>query len=85
MKHILTLLAILICQCTFGQIQIKEINKSLAKINDTLYASKYEVSNQLYGTFVSSLRKTNKENLLTIAKIDSLKWLTKDSYNKPYE
>jgi formylglycine-generating enzyme required for sulfatase activity len=85
MKHNLTLLAILICQCTFGQINIKDINRSLAKINDTLYASKYEVSNQLYGAFINSLKKNHKDDELIIAKIDSLKWLSKDSYNKPYE
>ena len=85
MKHNLTLLAILICQCTFGQINIKDINRSLAKIKDSLYASKYEVSNQLYGAFINSLKKNNKVDFLAIAKIDSLQWLSKESYNKPYE
>jgi formylglycine-generating enzyme required for sulfatase activity len=85
MKQYLTILAILTCQCTFGQLNIKDINRSLAKINDNLYASKYEVSNQLYGAFIHSLKKTNNKSDLAIAKIDSLQWLSKDSYNKPYE
>lgn len=85
MKHSLTLLVILICQCSFGQLNIKDINRSLAKINDSIYASKYEVSNQLYGAFINSLKKNHKDDDLAIAKIDSLQWLSKDSYNKPYE
>ena len=40
------------------RIQIKEINESLAKINDTLFASKYETSNKLYKTFLNSLEKS---------------------------
>lgn len=66
-----------------AQVDIKEINKSLAKVDDKLYASKYEVSNKLYMTFLNSLKQSNKTNLLTIAQIDTLKW-TESVYNLPY-
>ena len=67
-----------------GQVNRKEINESLAKINDKLYASKYEVSNKLYMIFLNSLKQSNKINSLAIAQIDTLKWTDKFSYNEPY-
>ncbi len=74
----------LLCFTAFAQIDIKEINKSLVKIEDGLYASKYEVSNKLYMTFLSSLKNSNDTGLLTIAQIDTLRWRDKYSYNEPY-
>jgi len=68
----------------FGQVDMKEINKSLAKINDNLYASKTELSNSLYSSFLNSLKNANNLEALTIAQIDSLKWREKNSYNEPY-
>ena len=68
----------------FGQVDIKEINKSLAKINDRLYASKYEVSNNLYMTFLNSLKQSGNIDLLAIAQIDTLKWTDALSFNEPY-
>lgn len=61
----------------FGQDDIKELNKSFAKINNRLYASKYEVSNKLYMIFLNSLKQSNNKSLLAIAQIDTLKWLNK--------
>lgn len=84
MRQILTILAIQICLTSYGQINIKEIDKSLSKIDEKLYASKYEVSNKLYTNFLNSLRKANKNDQLAIARIDSLKWLNEGSYNKPF-
>jgi formylglycine-generating enzyme required for sulfatase activity len=63
---------------------MKEINASLAKINDQLYASKYEVSNKLYRAFLSSEKQSNNTGSLAIAQIDTLKWRDKLSYNEPY-
>lgn len=83
-KQILTTLTVFLSITTFGQVDIKEINKSLAKINETLYASKYEVSNKLYVNFLNSLKQANKINELSIAQIDTLKWRDKLSYNEPY-
>ena len=84
MRKNLTILAILVCQAAFGQLDIKEVNKSLVKIDEILYASKYEVSNQLYSAFINSLKNAKKYDFLLIARIDSMKWLDKNSYNKPY-
>ncbi len=77
-------LSVLLSITALGQIPIKEINESLAKINDKLYASKYEVSNKLYMAFLNSLKQSNKPNLLSIAQIDTLKWTDKLTYNEPY-
>lgn len=66
------------------QDDMKMINKSFAKINEQLYASKYEVSNKLYMTFLNSLRQSNNANLLPVAGIDTLRWTDKENYNEPY-
>lgn len=84
MRHILTVIMIQICLTTFGQVNIKEVDKSLAKINDNLYASKYEVSNSQYVAFILSLKKEKQTGKLAIAQIDSSKWLDKLGYNKPF-
>lgn len=76
MKQTLTTLAILICMTTYGQVDIKEIDSSLGKVNNLLYASKFEVTNKLYNTFIYSLKKAKKEDQLSIARIDSTKWLS---------
>jgi formylglycine-generating enzyme required for sulfatase activity len=59
---------------TYGQVDIKEIDSSLGKVNNLLYASKFEVTNKLYNTFIYSLKKAKKEDQLSIARIDSTKW-----------
>jgi sulfatase modifying factor 1 len=74
MRNILFLLALQIGFFSFGQINIKELNHSLAKINDSLYASKFEVSNIQYRSFIDYLKTTNKSDILEIAQIDSTKW-----------
>ncbi|MES2287088.1 MAG: SUMF1/EgtB/PvdO family nonheme iron enzyme [Bacteroidota bacterium] len=85
MKKLLSIsLSALLSITALGQINIKEINGSLAKINDRLYASKYEVSNKQYMTFINSLKHSNDTNLLSIAQIDTLKWKDKLTYNEPY-
>lgn len=71
-------------QKTFGQADIKEINRSIIKINERLYASKFEVSNKLYMIFLNSVKQLNNANLLAVAEIDTLKWADKLSYNEPY-
>lgn len=77
-------LAVLLSFTAFGQVDIKEINNSIAKINEQLYASKYEVSNKQYLEFLNALKKSNQPNLLSIAQIDSLKWRDKSTYNEPH-
>lgn len=85
MKKLLSLtLALSVCITAFAQSDIKEINKSLAKINDKLYASKYEVSNKLYATFLKSFKPSDHSNEWSSAQIDTLKWRDKLSFNEPY-
>jgi len=84
MKHTLTALITLICITAYGQVEIKEVDKSLAKISDKLYASKYEVSNNQYITFIHALKKGKQLDQLAVAQIDSSKWLDKLAYNKPF-
>jgi formylglycine-generating enzyme required for sulfatase activity len=85
MKKLLSIsLLVLLASATFGQVDIKEINGSLAKINNKLYASKYEVSNKLYMAFLKSLKLSGKTDLLSVAQIDTLKWTDKLTYNEPY-
>ena len=84
MKHFLTTLSILFSLTAFGQLSIKEIDKSLVKINDQLYASKFEVTNRQYIDFLNSLIKTYQAGKLKTAQIDSAKWADKLAYNVPY-
>ncbi len=61
----------------------KEIEKSVAKITDSLYAGKYEVSNSLYHFFEMDLITNNKKELLKISRPDTLNWRDKLEYNEP--
>lgn len=74
----------LLCLTAFGQVDIKEVDQTLKKVNEELYASKYEVSNKLYMIFLNSLEHSNKADLLHVAQIDSLNWEDASSYNEPY-
>ncbi len=84
MKHLLTLLFLQLGLTAFGQISIKETDKSLAKITDNLYASKYEVSNSQYNAFLFVLKNSKQLDKYAIARIDSLKWTDKLSNNAAY-
>ena len=86
MKNSLLVLLIFNFSISFGQIDIKQIDRSLAKINDDLYASKFEVSNKNYREFLTVLIKENRMVELSIARIDTLKWNENiSSYsNNPY-
>lgn len=85
MKQLLLLSFLLLTSfVTFSQPWLKEINKSLAKVNEKLYASDCEVTNQQYGLFLASLKKDKKLDLLAICEIDSMQWINKKSYNQPY-
>ncbi len=86
MKNSLLVLFIFNFSISFGQIDIKQVDRSLAKINERLYASKFEVSNKNYREFLTVLIKENRMVELSIARIDTLKWNENiSSYsNNPY-
>jgi sulfatase modifying factor 1 len=65
-------------------LDIKLIEKSIAKINDTLYASKYEVSNMLYLAFEKSLQEANKTELLNVSQVDTANWPLSFTQNEPF-
>ena len=65
-------------------INIKEIDKSLVKIKDKLYAGKFEVSNKLYREFLHDLMIKNKKELYLQVLVDSLNWRDKTAYNEPF-
>jgi formylglycine-generating enzyme len=68
----------------FGQITIRDIHESIVKINDTLYFSKYEVTNKDYSDFIEALRKAKDTLGLEIALMDTLQWKAPGSNNAPY-
>ena len=74
MRNSLLVVCIFISLKTFGQIDIKQIDRSLTEISGSLYASKFEVSNKNYREFLQTLIKENRIAELAIAQIDTLKW-----------
>lgn len=85
MKSLLLISALLLNgYISFSQSLVKEINKSLAKVNESLYASDSEVSNAQYNLFLADLKKNNKQDLLALCQIDSVQWENKSTYNQPY-
>ncbi|MEZ5174394.1 MAG: SUMF1/EgtB/PvdO family nonheme iron enzyme [Bacteroidia bacterium] len=72
------------CIVAAGQIDIKEINKSFVKISEGLYASKYEVSNMQYLTYLNYLRQSDDSSLLALAQIDTSNWNRSAAFNEPY-
>jgi formylglycine-generating enzyme required for sulfatase activity len=68
----------------FGQFDIKEVNNSIEEVHEHMYASRSEVSNRLYKTFIEDLKKTNNQQALALSQIDTLKWRDKLSFNEPY-
>lgn len=55
-------------------LDLKATQKSLAKINDKLYFSKYEVTNAQYSIFLTDLKANNKTSELQSAQIDTANW-----------
>jgi formylglycine-generating enzyme required for sulfatase activity len=80
---IFTFICLSIAQ-SYAQFDIAVIDKSLAKINDTLYASKYEVSNKQYRNYINYLKQKNKVTELNIVQIDSAQWRATEFNNEPF-
>ena len=85
MKTLFTLsICLFVHLFVLGQIDIKEINRSIEEVHEDLYAARSEVSNRLYKTFIEDLKKTNNQQTLVVAQIDTLKWRDNLSFNEPY-
>ena len=65
-------------------VKVKDIEKSLVKISESVYVSKYEVSNELYFLFLSDLKESEKADLYAACYPDTSKWRTKFAYNEPF-
>lgn len=63
---------------------LKSIQKSLAKVEDGLYFSKYEVSNQQYATFLEQLKVSELAHRYPFAVTDSAQWRVLTAYNEPF-
>ena len=73
-KNILVFALFVVNFSTFGQFNIGVVNESLVKIDKKLYASRSEVTNGMYMTFISSLKQSQRKDLLAIAEVDSAKF-----------
>jgi formylglycine-generating enzyme required for sulfatase activity len=69
----------------FSQLNANRIEKDLVKINDTLYASKFEVSNGLYKEFLASAWLNSKTpDTILLAQIVASKWIDFSSNMSPF-
>jgi formylglycine-generating enzyme required for sulfatase activity len=62
----------------------KDVEKSLVKINESLFASKYEVTNKQYTDFLLFLKQNNMKEQLNVAQIDSANWNKINDKEHPY-
>ncbi len=65
-------------------VKVKDIEKSLVKISDNAYVSKYDVSNEMYSQFLSDLKNSGKTDLYAACYPDTTKWRTKFAYYEPF-
>ena len=85
MKVFITTLILFYASIGFAQQpDYKVLNNSLAKLNDSLYISKYEASNDDYRIFRDYAKSTGDSLLIEKVKIDSMQWVRKDFYNTPF-
>ncbi len=64
-------------------IKAKDLEKQFAKVNDTLYASKFETTNGEYRTFLQHLQSAGKPDSYQQFEVDSLQWNKTASYGEP--
>jgi len=81
---ILLLFAFIRCSAQFD---VREIDKSLVRINDTLYVSKFEVSNKLYQAFIVSQNNSSQNHessAIQPNRVDSVRWRSCNLPCEPY-
>lgn len=81
-----TVFSVLVASVFAQQINFKrkDVEKSLVKINESLFASKYEVTNKQYTDFLLFLKQNNMKEQLNVAQIDSAKWNKINDKEHPY-
>lgn len=79
---LLTITVFLTCYsfCQPSILSLKEIEKNFIKVNDNLYAYKYETSNELYNLFLS--KQTGSD--INLLKVDFANWRLPKYSNEPY-
>ena len=65
-------------------LNIRSTQKSLAKITDSLYFSRYEVTNDQYSIFLKHLKEGKQAAEYQSAQIDTAKWRDLTAYNEPF-
>lgn len=81
---VLTVLVFATMTISAQNVKVKDFEKSLVKISDNVYVSKYDVSNEMYMQFISDLKNSEKKDLYAKCYPDTLKWRTKYAYNEPF-
>ena len=64
-------------------VSLKNIDKSIVKVNSNLYASIYETTNFQYQEFLKDLKKEKESKQIEISQIDTANWASKNHYNEP--
>ena len=65
-------------------VSLKNIDKTMVKVDSNLYAAIYETTNFQYREFLNELKKEKKFKSLEIAQIDSANWVLKNNYMEPF-
>lgn len=81
---VLTILVFATMAVSAQNVKVKDIEKSLVKISDNVYVSKYDVSNEMYMQFISDLKNNGKKELYAACYPDTLKWRNKYAYYEPF-
>lgn len=81
---VLTVLVFATISIFAQNVKVKDIEKSLVKISENVYMSKFNVSNEMYSQFLSDLKSNGKTDLYAACYPDTTKWHTKYAYNEPF-
>jgi formylglycine-generating enzyme required for sulfatase activity len=65
-------------------IDLRSIQKHIIKINDHLYASQFEVTNDEYSIFLNHLKQNKQTEKYQWSQIDSSQWRVNSAYNEPF-
>lgn len=81
-KFILLYLILCLSSCVFSQKHksIKLLNSTYIKINDTLFADIYEVTNENYKNFLGDLKRDSSLELYQKCMYDTSQWMNKFSF-----
>lgn len=63
--------------------ELLKLDDNVVKISDSLFAGKYEVTNQEYLLYINFLRETNNLKALLVSLPDTLNWSNPSLYQEP--